>query len=299
MNTLYPLLVNGLLEGSRIGIAGLGFALIFFTTRELHFAYGAALAGAGYLFFQLFGRLAWPGWLTVVVVLAASAAGGVAVKVVLYRPLRDHLAILLFSFGLAIVLENVYHVVFGPSDVLPPITFLDRVAELPGPGLTLVRYIDFAGFAAFVVATALLLVVLERSRVGAAIQAVMRDEGMARLVGIRTGQIAVLVYATGSLLGGISGIVHVTRTGVRPDSGFEVVLFAFIVTLLAVGRIGRVALWALVIGVVRALVAWRLPTELSTLLVFVAMLAYLVARAPSPGRRRLQARPVVATGSPS
>lgn len=38
MTLLTDLLLTGLLDGARIGVAALGFALIFYTTKELHFS---------------------------------------------------------------------------------------------------------------------------------------------------------------------------------------------------------------------------------------------------------------------
>ncbi len=84
-------------------------------------------------------------------------------------------------------------------------------------------------------------------------------------------------------------MISVTRTGVRPGAGFDLMLFAFIVTLLGIGRMHRVVLWGIGLGVFMSLVAWRLPTEMRTLMAFAAMLIYLVARTherPRGQRRR-------------
>ena len=41
MQLLIELLLAGSVGGVKVGIAALGFALIFFTSREMHFAFGA------------------------------------------------------------------------------------------------------------------------------------------------------------------------------------------------------------------------------------------------------------------
>ena len=281
---LVELLANGLLEGARIGLAGLGFALIFYTTKELHFAYGALLVAAGYLYYTLAVDAGVPAVLAVPVTLAAAAAVGALIQRFVYRRLSDHLAVLLFSFGLTIIIENALHIQFGPSDrVLPDgqltetIVFFDSI---------FVRVIDLVAFAAFVVVWVLLWWMLERRRIGLAIRAVMRDPDMSELVGIRTGRIKVFAYALGSLIAAVAGLVTVTRTGLRPGSGFDVMLFAFIATLLGAGRMTAVALWSLGLGLFMGLVSWQFPTELRTLLAFSAMLVYLVVRSVDRSRFR-------------
>ena len=48
MNLFLELLVAGSVAGAKVGIAALGFALIFYTTREMHFAFGAVSVAAAY-----------------------------------------------------------------------------------------------------------------------------------------------------------------------------------------------------------------------------------------------------------
>ncbi|WP_109472686.1 branched-chain amino acid ABC transporter permease [Ornithinimicrobium cavernae] len=272
---LTDLLLTGLLDGARIGVAALGFALIFYTTKELHFAYGAILAACGYLYYSLVVDQGLPLLLAAPLALAFGAVVGAVIQRWLYRRLNDHLAVLLFSFGMAIILENVLHIMFGPTDKVLPAGALTRTVSVAGTPL---RVIDLVTVAVFLVVWAGLWHMLERQQIGLAIRAVMRDSTMSDLVGIRTGRIKVLAYALGSAIGAVAGLIAVTRSGVRPGSGFDVMLFAFIATLLGAGKLTNVAAWSLALGLFMGLVAWPFPTELQTLFAFFAMLIYLVVR---------------------
>ncbi len=242
------LLVNGLLEGTRIGLAGLGFAIIFYTTEELHFAYGAMIAASGYLAYLLLAGAGLPGVIVVLVVLLAGAGAGAAVQRYLYRSLPTPLAVLLFSFGFAIVIENALHLAFGPDDLVLPASVVSQSVHISWPVPIFARVIDFIAMGAFLLVWALMYLLLDRHRTGMALRAVMHDPEMSELVGIRTGRVKVLAYALGSAIGAMSGIIAVVRTGVRPTSGFDIMLFAFIVTLLGVGNIHRVAAWGVGLG---------------------------------------------------
>lgn len=281
------LLVNGFLEGSRIALAGMGFALIFYTTKELHFAYGVLIALAGYVCYWLIAVMGLNAFLAVPVSLAIGAASGAAVQRFLYRRLPDHLSVLLFSFGLAILLENLLHLGFGPNDLILPagpltegVVLFDRIY---------VRVIDLVALAVFAAVWAFMWYLLARRRMGLALRAVMHDEDASELVGIKSGQVKLFAYAMGSLIGALAGLINVTRAGVRPGAGFDLMLFAFIITLLGIGKMHRVVLWGIGLGVFMSLVAWQLPTEMRTLLAFAGMLIYLVARTrerPAILRRR-------------
>lgn len=272
---LTDLLLTGLLDGARIGVAALGFALIFYTTKELHFAYGALLAACGYLFYTLVVDHGIPMLLSAPVAIAFGALLGMVIQRFLYRRLSDHLAVLLFSFGMAIILENLLHIMFGPTDKVLPGGALTRTVTVLGASL---RVIDLVTVGIFLLVWSGLWFMLERRQIGLAIRAVMRDSEMSDLVGIRTGRIKVLAYGLGSAIGAIAGLIAVTRTGVRPGSGFDVMLFGFIATLLGSGRMNHVAIWSLALGLFMGLVAWPFPTELQTLFAFFAMLVYLVVR---------------------
>ena len=280
---LIDLLLTGLMDGARIGVAALGFALIFYTTKELHFAYGALIAAAAYLYYSLVVDIQLPLPVAVPIVLIFGALVGVVIQRWLYRKLTNHLAVLLFSFGLAIVLENLLHILFGSSDKVLPSGPLTAPVVFLGARF---RVIDVVTVGVFLLVWGGLWYMLERRQIGLAVRAVMRDPAMADLVGIRTGQIKMFAFALGSAIGVCAGIIAVTRSGIRPGSGFDLIFFAFIVTLLGAGKLSAVAGWSIGLGLFMALVAWPFPTELQTLFAFLAMFVYLFVRSLDWSRLR-------------
>jgi len=278
---LVELLVNGLLEGSRIALVGLGFALIFYTTKELHFAYGALITAAGYACYWMIVTLGITPWVAVPGAVLLSAAAGAVVRRYLYQRLSNPNAVLLFSFGLAIAVENGLHMIFGVNDVLLPPSFLTQSVVLFDA--VHLRVIDLVAVVLFVVAWVGLAYVLKRTRTGLAFRAIMRDAQSSELVGISVARIRILAYAVGSALGGLGALITLARSGLQPGAGFDIMLFAFIITLLGVGSIHRVALWGLGLGAFMGFVSFVLPTEFRTLLAFAAMFVYLIVRSvPRP-----------------
>jgi branched-chain amino acid transport system permease protein len=270
------LALQGLWQGASIGLAGLGFALIFLTAKELHFAFGITVAIGGYLVYAMYGA-GVPFAVAAVAAVVVTGVLGALVRYVLYRRLGDHLAVLLFSFGLAIIAQNVLQLKFGATQRSAPYASLSRVVELPGTDVR-VRVVQLVGAALFLVIFLALAIVIRKTRIGLGLIAVMRDPEMAELVGVRPEQMRVLAYLVGSGLAGLAGALQVVESGVSPGAGFELLLFAVIATLLAGKHLLRAGLAGVALGVALSLAAWPLPAQYQTLTVFGAIIAILFVR---------------------
>jgi branched-chain amino acid transport system permease protein len=272
------LLVNGFFRGVPIAVAALGFALIWYTSKEFHFLYGTMLAASGYGVYSLAeaGLDLTLSFLTVMVL--AALVGGV-LKHQFYRRLGSPLSVLMFSFGLAIVVQNILQIIYGPSDVVLTNNGLaeQSVQVLPWADITR-QANDLLSLAVLVVVWIALAIVMQRTDFGLAVQSVMTDPEAAQYVGVKPDRIRWMAYALGSAIGALAGALSMLGQGVRPTTGFDVMLFAFMATFLGGGVLVRVPWWGLLTGIALSLVAWQLPTNLSTLIVFALMLTYVITR---------------------
>jgi branched-chain amino acid transport system permease protein len=297
---LLLLFVAGVMQGAPIALAGIGFAIIWYTTKEFHFLYGTLLATSGYLLYSLtqHGVNIWVAGLVVIVGTAVLAAG---LENWGYIPLKNPLSVLLFSFGLAIVLQNVLQIIYGPANLIMPANVLESrtLTVIPGTQAT-AQAIQVLALAAAVVVAVLLAVGFKFTRTGLAMRAVMRDEEVASYVGIRPRRLRLLAYAVGTAVGSLGGIFTMINVGTSPTSGFDTMLYAFMATFLGAGIMTRVPLWGMLIGILLSVEAWKLPASFATLIVFALMLFYVIVRERF-GRlrwRRLEALPVAAEGKP-
>lgn len=270
---LFELIVNGLIVGAKLGMSSLGFAIIYYTSREFHLAYGALLTGAGYLGFVLISGMGLPVALSMLVVIAVATLVGTGIQRWVYRPLNDHFSVLMMALGLGIVLENALQIAFGADDRLLASELMGRQVIW---GDLRFRYLEFLIVSSFLAVWGFLYYLLDRHRIGLALRAVMRDSGMSELVGIKSRHIRLLAYGLGSAIGAMSGLIMLYDSGLRPTAGFELLLFAFIATVLGMGSLHRVALWSVLIGVALNVFSWQFPTQFGTLFVFFLMLVYML-----------------------
>jgi branched-chain amino acid transport system permease protein len=292
------LLVAGVMQGAPIALAAIGFGLIWFTTKEFHFLYGTLLAASGYALYSL-SDAGVNIWLGVLVVVVVSALVGAALERWAYIPLKDPLSVLLFSFGLAIVVQNGLQMIYGPQNQTMQNSLEDKtITVIPGTSAT-AQAIEMVALAAVVVIAVLFAVGLKTTRLGLALRAVMRDQEVAAFVGINPRRVRSIAYAIGSAVGSLGGIFTLITSGVSPTSGFDTMLFAFMATFLAAGSMNRVPVWGMIIGVALNLVAWKLPVNFNTLIVFTLMLLYVVLRQRASGAvagRMLRRRRTAAAG---
>jgi branched-chain amino acid transport system permease protein len=272
------LLVNGFFSGVPIAVAALGFALIWYTSKEFHFLYGTMLAASGYGVYSLTDA-GVPLPVSIVLVMILSGVVGALLKHQAYRRLGSPLSVLMFSFGLAIIVQNALQIIYGPADVVLSGNSLATTSLHVLPGTDITRQADdVVALGAMVLVWVLIALVMQRTTFGLAVQSVMTDPEAAQYIGVRPDRIRWQAYALGSAIGGLSGGLSMIGQGVRPTTGFDVMLYAFLATFLAGGVLARVPLWGMVTGIALSLVAWKLPTNLSTIIVFTLMLLYVVGR---------------------
>jgi branched-chain amino acid transport system permease protein len=297
---LLLLFVSGVMQGAPIALAGTGFAIIWYTTKEFHFLYGTLLATSGYLLYSL-NQHGVNIWLAGLIVIVGTALLAAALENWGYIPLKNPLSVLLFSFGLAIVLQNVLQIIYGPANLIMPANVLESktLTVIPGTQST-AQAIQLLALGAAIVVSALLAAGFKFTRTGLAMRAVMRDEEVASYVGIRPRRLRLLAYAIGTAIGSLGGIFTMINVGTSPTSGFDTMLYAFMATFLGAGIMTRVPLWGMLIGILLSVEAWKLPASFATLIVFALMLFYVIVRERF-GRlrwRRLAAAPVAAEGKP-
>jgi branched-subunit amino acid ABC-type transport system permease component len=149
---------------------------------------------------------------------------------------------LLLTFGAAMVLEESIRVIWGTSEQILPVPQKVTGAFLMG-GMIYSNYRFFAaGFA--LVLIVLVWVFLEYTPYGAIIKAGAHDSEMVRALGINLTRLRLFVFAFGTSLAAIAGIILSPIWGLRPHVGVDAVIPAFLI--IALGGVG--SFWGPVIA---------------------------------------------------
>lgn len=269
--------LNGCAYGMLLFLLAAGLSLIFGLMDVVNLAHGGFYMLGAYLALSL---VRWTGsfWIALAVVPLLTAAGGFLLEWELLRPLyrRTHLDQILLTFGVAFVLTDLARWLWG-ADVqsLPAPPGLDRSVPLFGTLFPVYRLFVIALGAALGLA---LWIVLGRTRLGATVRAGVANKEMTQALGIDIGVVFTCVFAFGTGLAGLAGVVAAPVQGVFPGVDFETLIVTLIVVV--VGGLGTLkgSFWgSLLIGEADTFGKILLP-QLALVIIYLVMAAVLLLR---------------------
>ncbi len=295
-------LLNGITYGLLLFMLSSGLTLIFSMMGILNFAHASFYMLGAYFAYQISTWTGfWPGLL--IAPLLVGAVGALVERHGLRRAHKyGHVAELLFTFGLAFLVEEVVHLVWGKSSVDYRIP-----AELDGTLFTLfsTHFPIYKGFMMLVSVGMLLALyaLLTRTRIGLIIQAALTKPEMVEALGHNVPRIFMLVFGGGTALAGLAGVIGGNAFITEPGMAAAVGSIVFVVVV--VGGLGSLAgafIASILIGCIQtfsialsvsitdvfALVGIALPegsqvarltiTQLAPILPYVLMVAILIFR---------------------
>lgn len=290
---LLPHLLNGVTLGLLFALIALGFMLIVGVMEQINLAHGSLFALGAYVALVIIGpenlpeplRAFWAsvpvGWRYVAALVFAPlavAVVGMLIEICMRRTYgKDPLYGLLLTFGAAMVLEELIRVVWGTRDYVLPLPG-DISGGFIFQGLIWSTYRFYA--AGFAVAAILAVwLFIERTPYGAIIKAGAHDSEIVRALGVNLSRLRLFVFALGTALAAIAGIIMAPIWGIRPHVGVDAVVPAFLVIVL--GGIG--SFWgAVVAGVAVGLVVGltgAYASEWSLLSMYLLLIAVVTFRA--------------------
>src|SRR5690606_1356989 len=231
-------LLNGLQLGVMLFLMAAGLTLIFGVMGLINLAHGSFyMVGA----FACAAVAAWTGsfWIGLVASLAAAAAAGAIVELLVIRRLygRDHLDQVLATFALILVFSEGTRWLFGSFPLylnIPPL--LSGAVALPGGSqYSLYR---LAIIAVGVLVAVGLYLLIQKTRLGMRIRAGESAREMIGALGVDVATLYTLVFALGAGLAGLAGAMVGAIQSVQVGMGEPVLILAFVV--IVIGGIGSI-----------------------------------------------------------
>jgi branched-subunit amino acid ABC-type transport system permease component len=274
---LLPHLLNGVSLGLLFALIALGFMLIVGVMEVINLAHGSLFALGAYVAITLMG---WKMSYALAFLLAPLVVGafGMLLELCLRRTYgKDPLYGLLLTFGAALVIEELIRLIWGSNEKVLQLPEALNGAVFIG-GLIYAKYRFFACLAAIGLIV-LLWLFLEKTPYGAMIKAGAHDSEMVRALGINLPKLRLFVFALGTALAAVAGIVMAPIWGVRPHVGVDAVVPAFVIIVLGgVGSFWGAVLAGLMVGIVVGLTG-AYASEWSLLSMYLLLIALVTFRA--------------------
>ncbi len=267
-------LFNGLVYGALLIVMSSGLALIYGLRRVVNFAHGALYMLGAYLGYTV--ALQTNFWVALVAAPAIMAVVGVLLDRYGFRLLQDRepLNVMLVTFGLLLILEDLEVAVWGKGNysIFTP-ELLNFSVNLFGHDLPAYRMaVLFTGIA---VAVGLTLW-LRFSRIGLFVRAASTEPVTTSMQGVNTDVLSAGVVGLGSALAGLAGVVAGPFLSLSPHMSSDVLIDSFVVVVIGgLGSLAGAFIAAILLGMMQALGAVYLP-GVSVLLPFLFMIAVLI-----------------------
>lgn len=241
--------IDGLVTGLLLFMLSAGLTLIFSMMGVLNFAHASFYMLGAYFGYQISQYMGfWVGLL--IAPLLVGLFGAVVERYGLRRVHQyGHVAELIFTFGLALLIEEAVQFFWGKSQVayFVPSALNFPLFSISGNAVPAYKvFMIFTSIAIF----AGLLFVLTRTRVGMVIQAALSYPRTVEALGHNVPLVFMCVFGVGSALAGVAGVIAGPVLGTFPGMAF--VLGSIVFVTIVIGGLG--SLWGALLA--SLLIGW-------------------------------------------
>jgi branched-chain amino acid transport system permease protein len=226
--------------------------------------------------------LAWTGNFSLSLIIAVMGAGivGLLLEIGILRRVyqQNHLQHVLITFGLILVFNELARLTWGPFPVPLPVPALlaGSVEILPGISYPTFRLaILFVGL----VVAAALYVVITHTRAGMWVRAGASDRSMASAIGVDIQLMFSLLFAVGSSLAGLAGVMAGPILTVQVGMGEPILILSLVVTVIGgIGSVRGAFFAALSVGIIDTFGRILFPPAIGSMMIFLLMAGVLAYR---------------------
>ncbi|MEL7165537.1 MAG: urea ABC transporter permease subunit UrtB [Pseudomonadota bacterium] len=265
VNQSFDLGLDALSLASIYFLAAIGLAITFGVMGVINMAHGEFIMMGAYTGYVV--QLFVPDYTVSILIalplaFAVTFGAGVAMERLVIRWLYHRpLETLLATFGISIALQQLAKNIFGTQ--ARPLTapgWLDGSWVIND--IVSISYIRIAIFVLALIFLALILFVMNRTRLGLEVRAVTQNPRMAASMGINPDRINMLTFGFGSGIAGIAGVAIGLYAKVTSEMGADYIVQSFMTVVVGgVGNIWGTLLGATMVGTLQKGIEWLNPSN--------------------------------------
>ena len=275
-------LINGITLGSIYAVVALGFTLVFGVLGIINMAHGEIFMMGAFVGVILTGVLGWPLWLAFMTAIVITGILGYLLERFALRPLRgkkgvSHLAPLISTIGVSILLENLTHHFFGAGNKPFRTPFAEISFQVGSITIYLVQLVIFVISVILMVS---LSYWLSKTKAGKALRATAENLETASILGVDTKRIIIMTVVIASAMGGIAGIlVGMAFNSVSPQMGLAIGLKGLAIIILGgMGNVKGAMVGGLILGLSETLLVAYGNSGYRDAIAFIMIIVILLLR---------------------
>ena len=246
---ILDILLSGITVGSLYALIAIGYTMVYGILRLINFAHGDIFMMAG--FFMVYVSATTGPLLAIPIVLLLTVLLGVLIEKAAYKPLRTapRMSVMISAIGVSYLLQNLANYITGGiARAYPDIPFLTQVLNIGGLNIKRITIVTPILTIALV---AVLVILIQKTKIGMAMRAVSRDFETSQLMGIKINSVISMTFVIGSFLAAVASILYFSNYGqVSPMIGAMPGLKAFVAAVFGgIGSIPGAVIGAFIIGI--------------------------------------------------
>jgi branched-chain amino acid transport system permease protein len=210
---LVQLLVNGLIVGTLYGVVAMSFVLIYKATQVVNFAQGEFLLIGAWVCWWLLTKYQLPFYLGMPITLAFMLIFGVALQVIVLRPMIGEpiISVIMVTIGLSTVFQAAMKWIFGTNlQPFPPV-FTTQTVSILGLQIQTVYLMSLAVSLALMAGMAWFF---RSSKYGLAMRATAFNQQVAQSLGVPVKTVFAMAWAISAVVSAVAGVVVAVVNGV-------------------------------------------------------------------------------------
>lgn len=275
----YQLALNGLISGFVYSLVGIGFSLIYKTTKIFHFAHACTFTFTAYSFYMLYGVWQVPIPAAFIISITLAAIFGVCTDIFIYEPLETEKASSLIkiisSLAVYIITISFLAIIFSSE---PKVVSAESETIYATDKINVTR-IQIISLIASLVVVILFFIALRKTKAGKIVRAMCDNSSLLAAVGFDLKLIRYSIFALGSALTGIAAVLLALDSGIEPTMGMPIFIIAVVAMIVGgVSDFKGVFIGALLIGLLQSLLVIYFQANWRELVVFAILMVFLFFR---------------------
>lgn len=277
MTEFLQLLITGLSIGSIYAVVAVGFVLIFKATEIFNFAQGNLMVVGAYLGYTFIHDVGLPSVLGAIAAVLCAAVLGIVMHFSLFKPMlgKPVLSIIMATIGLALVINAVLVIVYGPIGLSYPSVLPKHVLHWNGVRVSTLDLIIIGIAALCVLAFG---VFFRRSTLGLQMRATAENFEAASLSGVNADRVFATALAIGTGLAAIGGVLLATTNLLSVDLASVAFLAFPAIVIGGLESIPGAVVGGLAVGVIQNMAAGYISSDAQTVVVYIVLLVVLMVR---------------------
>jgi branched-chain amino acid transport system permease protein len=271
-------LIMGILLGGLYAVIALGLSLVFGVMKLINVAHGDLVIFGSYFAYLIVTLTGIGPVLSLVAGIPLLFLIGFAIqKFLMARAFKQSMeAPLIIAFGISLVLENVFQIIFSPMSRGISTSYSMKSFIFGGIYIPIVYVLNF------IVALLVMVILhafLKRTYLGQAIIAASQDAVAAELKGINTARIFALTFGIAGATAAVAGVFLGLTFPFTPVSGISFLIIAFgIVILGGLGSVLGTFMGGMILGLAQTLGAHFFGSAAQMLILDIMVLVILAVR---------------------